>query len=379
MKTLLRLLTPCLLIIMQTPKNYACTGFRLIAADNGVVIGRTLEFGLDPESEILVIPAGKEITNSLQDQSHGIAYTSKYGIVGANGFGFDVHVDGINETGLYVGAFYFPGYASYNKPDPEKYDISMAPEDYGTWLLANFSSVEDVKANFDKVFLVENPMEAIGGISLPAHFIVQDKTGSCVVIEPLNKTLVIYDNPLGVFTNSPTFDWHMTNLNNYINLSANNVEPIDYKGQVYKSFGEGSGLHGLPGDGTPPSRFVRATIYSQTAVQQETAEETVPQVFHLMNNFDIPVGSVREVIKNSSDTTVVNEITSWTTVIDLKDLTYSFKTYKGQQICKIDVMSALKKAKNEIRHIEMNTDFSAQDVSTNFRTPDVSQNKNVEY
>ncbi len=366
MKTLLRLITLCVLIIIQTPKNYACTGLRLIAADNGVVIGRTLEFGLDPESEILVIPAGSEITNSLLDKSNGITYTSKYGIVGANGFGFDVHVDGVNEAGLYVGSFYFPGYASYNTPNPEKFAISMAPEDYGTWLLANFSSVEEVKANFDKILLVENPIEAIGGISFPAHYIIHDKTGACVVIEPLNKKLVIYDNPLGVFTNSPTFEWHMTNLNNYINLSVVNVEPIDYKGRNFKAFGEGSGLHGLPGDGTPPSRFIRASIYSQTAVQQKTATTTVPQVFHLMNNFDIPVGSVREVIKNSDDPSVVNEITSWTTVIDLKDLTYSFKTYQGQQVYSIDVLTTLKKAKNEIRHIEMNTDFSAQDVSTNF-------------
>ncbi len=352
--------------IIMSIQMYACTGLRLIAEDNGVVIGRTLEFGLDPQSEVLVMPAGSQISSSLQDKSKGITYTSKYGIVGANGFGFDVHVDGINEAGLYVGGFYFPGYASYNKPDPEKYEVSMAPEDYGTWLLANFSSVEEVKANFDKVFLVENPIKEIEGISFPAHYVIHDQTGACVVIEPINKTLVIYDNPLGVFTNSPTFDWHMTNLNNYINLSVVNVEPVDYQGENFKAFGEGSGLHGLPGDGTPPSRFVRAAVYSHTAIQQETAELTVPQVFHLMNNFDIPVGSVRDVVKGPEGTFVLNEITSWTTVIDLKNLTYSFKTYQGQQICQIDVNTALNKAKKEIQHIAMNTTFNVQDFSTDF-------------
>jgi len=354
------------LSIIDVPLSDACTGLRLIAEDDGVVVGRTLEFGLDPHSEILVIPAGTQVFSSLQDKSKGISYTAKYGVVGANGFGFDVHVDGVNEAGLYVGAFYFPGYASYNQPDPVKYDISLASEDYGTWLLANFSSVEEVKANFDKVFIVENPIEAIGGISFPAHYVIHDQTGACVVIEPLNKTLVIYDNPFGVFTNSPTFDWHLTNLNNYVNLSVTNVEPIDIKGQKLKAFGEGSGLHGLPGDGTPPSRFVRAAVFSQSAEKLETAEQTVPQVFHLMNNFDIPVGSVRDVMESPDGKVVTNEITSWTTVVDLKNLTFSFKTYQGQNVIQVDVMRALKATKNEVNHISMNSEFSVQDVSTDF-------------
>ncbi|MBR8536405.1 choloylglycine hydrolase family protein [Carboxylicivirga sediminis] len=356
-----------LMIAISALQTDACTGLRLIAADDGVVIGRTLEFGVDPQSEILVIPAGKQITSSLPDAKKGITYTAKYGIVGANGFGFDIHADGVNEAGLYVGAFYFPGYASYNQPDPEKYNVSMAAEDYGTWLLANFASIEEVKANFDRVFLVENPLEAIGNISFPAHYVVHDKTGACVVIEPLNKRLVIYDNPLGVFTNSPTFDWHLTNLNNYINLSVVNVEPIELAGQKLKAFGEGSGLRGLPGDGTPPSRFVRAAVYSQSAVKQETAELTVPQVFHLMNNFDIPVGSVRDVVKTQDGTMVFNEITSWTTVADLKNLTYSFKTYAGQQICQIDIRKTLKSANGQMRHITMDGGFVMKDVSNNFK------------
>ncbi|WP_281612703.1 choloylglycine hydrolase family protein [Flammeovirga sp. SubArs3] len=344
----------------------ACTGLRLIAKDGGVVIGRTLEFGLDPKSEVLVFPAGTKIKSSLPDQSKGISYTSKYGIVGANGFGFDIHADGINEAGLYVGLHYFPGYASYNQPDASKYEVSMAAEDYGTWLLANFASVEEVKANFDKVFLVENPLEVLGNKSLPAHYVIHDKSGACVVIEPLKKTLVIYDNPVGVFTNSPSFDWHVTNLNNYMNLSVINVEPFDFGGQKLRAPGEGSGLRGLPGDGTPPSRFIRAAIYSQTAVKQETAKLTVPQVFHLMNNFDIPVGSVRDVVKTSDGTKVFNEITSWTTVVDLKNLSYSFKTYQGQQVCQVDIQETLKAAKGKIRHISMETEFTVVDVSDKF-------------
>jgi choloylglycine hydrolase len=204
----------------------ACTGIRLIAKDGGVVVGRTMEFGFDVKSNVIVVPSGTKLTNSLPDKSQGMQYTSKYGVVGANILGMKVIVDGVNEKGLYVGGFYFPGYASYADPDSKNAARALAPEDYGVWLLANFASVEEVKANFDKVVLVPNPIKEIGGESFPGHFVVHDSSGACVVIEPVNKTLKIHDNPLGAMSNSPAFDWHITNLRNYINLTATNVPPV---------------------------------------------------------------------------------------------------------------------------------------------------------
>jgi choloylglycine hydrolase len=67
-----------------------------------------LEFGIDPKSEAIVVPAGTAITGALPDGGKGISYVTKYGVVGANGFGQPVILDGINEVGLYVGLFYFP-------------------------------------------------------------------------------------------------------------------------------------------------------------------------------------------------------------------------------------------------------------------------------
>ena len=107
------------------------------------------------------------------------------------------------------------------------------------------------------------------------HFVVHDRSGKSVVIEPTDKTLKIFDNPLGVMTNSPTFDWHMTNLRNYINLTVTNVPPIDLGGVTLAQFGQGSGLRGLPGDFTPPSRFVRAVAFSQSALQADTATQSI--------------------------------------------------------------------------------------------------------
>jgi choloylglycine hydrolase len=340
----------------------ACTALHIKAKDNGVVVGRTMEFGLDVKPDAVVVPAGTELVSSLPEKSNGIKYTTKYGIVGLNFMGKHMVVDGMNEKGMYVGALYLPGYAFYPEVKSETSDKSMAPEDYVAWLLGNFSSVEEVKKNYDHVILVQNPQKEIGGESFPGHFLVTDKSGASIVIEPLNNTLKIYDNPLGVLTNSPTFDWHIINLSNYVNLSAINVSRIDLNSKTIKSFGQGSGLVGLPGDYTPPSRFVRAVAFSESAIELPTAKETVSQVFHIMNAFDIPLGSIQEKVGD----TIHYDYTQWTSVADLNNLTYAVKTYQDQSIRSIDVKKALNAAKDEIKVIKLYSEQEIKDISTNF-------------
>ncbi|MCC9608658.1 choloylglycine hydrolase family protein [Blastopirellula sp. JC732] len=340
----------------------ACTGLRLISADGGTVIGRTMEFGFDLQSKALVVPAGVRLRNTLTDPSQGMSYDAKYGFVGANVLGFEMIVDGVNDQGLYVGSFYFPGYAGYATLGPDNQDRALAPEDYGMWLLANCATVAEVKQRYNEVVLVDRPIEQLGGKNFDGHFVVHDHTGASVVIEPIDGGLRIYDNPLGVITNSPTFDWHMTNLRNYINLSVSNVPAVKMEDIQLSGFGQGSGLHGLPGDSTPPSRFVRAVAYSQAANQLKTTEETVNQVFHLMNAFDIPVGSIRE--KDGS--TVTEDYTLWTTVSDLKNVRWLFRTYGDQTIRCIDVRKATKEAGDKIQVIEMKSTQPIADISTDF-------------
>jgi choloylglycine hydrolase len=238
----------------------------------------------------------------------------------------------------------------------------MAPHEYANWLLGNFATVEEVKANFDKVVLVPVVVEVIEEVA-PVHFVVHERTGKSVVIGPLNKSLKIYDNPLGVVTNSPTFDWHMTNLRNYVNLTATNVPPIDLGGVKLAQFGQGSGLRGLPGDFTPPSRFVRAVAFSQSAIRSNTAAQAVLQAFHILNNFDIPYGAVREVDNGQMHA----EATAWTSAADLKNLRWYFRTYDDQSIRSVDLAKALAAAQGKIRFIKMEAQQPVSDVSTNFK------------
>lgn len=343
------------------PAAQACTGIRLVAKDGGVIAARTLEFGVDLHSNVLVVPAGTTLTGSLPGGGKGISYTTKHGFLGANAEGLTAIVDGLNDQGLYVGLFYFPDYASYADATKENASRAMAPHEYANWLLGNFASVDEVKANFDKVVLVPVVLDAIKQVP-PVHFVVQDRNGKAVVIEPVNKALKIYDNPLGVVTNSPTFDWHMTNLRNYVNLTATNLPPLNLGGLTLAQFGQGSGLRGLPGDFTPPSRFVRAVAFSQSAIQSDTASQAVLQAFHILNNFDIPYGAVRDTAGGQ----VHAEFTTWTSASDLKNLRWYFRTFGDQSIRSVDLPKAMAAAKGQIKQIKMDSKQPIADVSTNF-------------
>jgi choloylglycine hydrolase len=88
--------------------------------------------------------------------------------------------------------------------------------------------------------------------------------------------------------------------------------PILYVSVAFhlEAFGQGSDMVGLPGDYTPPSRFVCAALFSSYATPSKTAEELVFQVFHILNQFDIPVGAVpqKEGRKTGKDITMLTSV-----------------------------------------------------------------------
>ena len=92
-----------------TTPSFACTGISLKAGDGAAIRGRTLEFGFPMQSKVIVVPAGKAMSGTLPDGGKGLTYTSRYAFVGANALNLPVILDGVNNQGLSVGLFYFPG------------------------------------------------------------------------------------------------------------------------------------------------------------------------------------------------------------------------------------------------------------------------------
>ena len=125
----------------------------------------------------------------------------------------------------------------------------------------------------------------------------------------------------------------MINLRNYIALNPRNVPQVKVVGETFQQLGQGGGMLGMPGDFSPPSRFVRAAVFSAAAIPAETVEKGVQQVFHILNNFDIPVGIVQE----QAGGLVHTDYTMLTIARDPKNLRYYYKSYDDQTIRMVDL------------------------------------------
>ncbi len=182
----------------------ACTGIMLRNADGSIVHGRTVEFGIPLAIDFAVVPRGYSFTG-LTPMGDGKKWTSKYGALGAIVFGNLGIMDGVNEKGLAVGAFYFPTMAQYTPTTADNQAKSMSSIDFSNWILTSFANVDEVRAAVEGGEAVVAPTLLPGWPPTvqPFHWIVYDKSGKSLVIEPIAGKLVVSDNPLGVFTNSP--------------------------------------------------------------------------------------------------------------------------------------------------------------------------------
>ncbi len=128
----------------------------------------------------------------------------------------------------------------------------------------------------------------------------------------------------------------ITNLNNYVNLYPG-AAPSQMLGALRLSpFGAGSGFLGIPGDITPPSRFVRAAFYQTSAPEQATAADAVTQCFHILNNFDIPIGIETD---RGGKPTDIPSATQWTAVTDVKNRVIYYRTMYDSNIRAFDLRS----------------------------------------
>ena len=160
-------------LVLATTPSFACTGISLKSGDGAAIRGRTLEFGFPMQSKVLVVPAGKEFSGTLPDGGKGLTYTSRYAFVGANALGLPAILDGVNDQGLSVGLFYFPGYAKYTDVTDENKSRAIAPQEFGVWALANFASVDEVREAVKDIVIVPTPAPGLGspqGAVAGAHF-----------------------------------------------------------------------------------------------------------------------------------------------------------------------------------------------------------------
>ncbi|RKH61343.1 linear amide C-N hydrolase [Corallococcus llansteffanensis] len=302
-----------------------CTDFLITGTDSRVstsfaVNGRSMEFGRDLNSQLMVHAAGEGFKSKAPDNQPGLAWKSTYGFIGLTALSDAVLVDGMNTQGLSVGALWLPG-ATYPKVSQPSQALALV--DFVTWALGTCGSVADVKTALTNGSVQVWEGDLLAKL-LPLHFPVHDAAGNSIVVEFTDGKLNIYENPVGVCTNNPPFPQQLENLGNYANLSPWDAKPTELGTQKFSPSGHGSGMRGLPGDSTPPARFVRAAYLKQYAQPVSNSTDATTLAFHLLNTVDIPLGTSRGTDKLGKDTV---DYTQWAVVKDLTTLTLSVRFY----------------------------------------------------
>lgn len=154
-------------------------------------------------------------------------------------------------------------------------------------------------------------------------------------------SLQVTENPTGAFTNSPDLPFHLMNLTQYMNISTETLTQSNIFGTPINATGMGSGGLGLPGDYSPPSRFVRAAFFSANHPVPTTTIDGVQELFHLLNAFDIPMGAARA--------NGVSDYTQMTVARDSHELTYAWRTYGDQRMRQVSLRQLMEIAKDPVR------------------------------
>lgn len=360
----------------------ACTGLTFsvfdVNGDHYAFQARTMEFGPDVTGwRLISVPKGYQYTSCKMgicgDGITGFQWTAKYQHVGMSPARPDLPIldevaDGINEKGLSCGSFYHMGYEEYkDKPESGK---AIANTDFISWVLSNCATVQEVREALERrkvdvaqfTLKIQGKLQCTRSTCPQIHYAITDESGASIVIEFKGGKAKIFDS-VGVITNNPTYDWHITNMKNYIGLQSLSRENAIFNSKTYDKLGNGTGSIGLPGDFTPPSRFVRAMFFLNTAMPTVKIgpDEAVARAFRILNQFDIPEGSI--IATSPTGKGQIQDSTMWTTVSDLKRKRYYFHSLTSRTIRMIELD---KQPKNVLSIQDLPADEMIIDVSRKF-------------
>lgn len=302
-------------LMCTTSPAAACTGISLTAADGSYAQARTIEWAYGALSSMYVtIPHGQRLQSFTPTGTNGMEFTARYGVVGLSVVEREFIAEGINEAGLSAGLFFFPKYGGYTEYDPAYNSTTLGDLQVVQWMLTQFGSIDEVKSAIGGVRIVGLERSSV------VHWRIGEPSGRQVVLEIVDGVPHFFENTVGVITNAPGFEWHLANLNNYVNLHAGSAPDQTLGAQRLEPLGGSSAMLGLPGDFTPPSRFVRAAMFRNSAPQRADGIGTVLECFHILNNFDVPIAA-----ENPSEKSLPSA-TQWTSAIDLTARRVYYKT-----------------------------------------------------
>lgn len=243
--------------------------------------------------------------------------------------GYPLYYDATNEKGLSAAGLNFPENADYKDYCVGKENV--APFELIPWLLGKCATVADAEKLLARINILKENFSEELPVS-PLHWIISDRERS-ITLESVKSGVKIYENPVGVLTNNPTFDYHLFNLNNYMSLSKGDPQNTFFgEGQEIslKTYSRGMGALGLPGDASSMSRFVKATFVKTNARSGDSEEESVSQFFHILRSVEMQRGCV--LLGNG-----LYEITVYSSCCNTDRGIYYYTTYDNSRIHAVDM------------------------------------------
>lgn len=291
-----------------------CTAISYLGKDH--YFGRNLDLELHLREQVVIAPR-RFLLSGLDNHYAliGMATVAK---------GYPLFFEATNERGLSAAALNFPGNAVYHMPESGK--RSIPSYDLIAYVLCRCGTLEEAKQLLiDSVITPDVFGENIP--PSPLHWLIADRE-KALVVESTAEGLQVYENPVGVLTNNPTFPMHMTNLCNYMSLTADNPENRIAPGVSLESYSRGMGAMGLPGDFSSPSRFVRAVFVKYASADTDG----LSQFFHMLGAVEQPDGCVR--VGEGFQKTL------YSCCCDTAKGIYYYTTYGNRQITAIDMRKA---------------------------------------
>ncbi len=257
----------------------------------------------------------------------GGGFRSKYAMIGmATVTGqYPLYAEATSEAGLSMAGLYFPGNAFYFPQQEGR--INLSPFELIPWCLGNYGSVRELRPALEKLNLTNIPFSE----SLPLtelHWMIGDREQTLVLEQTREEGLRVYENPVGVLTNNPVFPYHLMHLNSYMNVSPRPVNNHFCKEPQLTSYGNGMGSIGLPGDTSPPSRFVRAAFHKLNSDCMPDEDSSVSQFFHILDSVSMVRGST--ITRDSKD-----DVTLYSCCANTDRGIYYYKTYFNNQLTAI--------------------------------------------
>ncbi len=307
--------------------------------------GRTLDLDRSYVEEVCIMPRSYPLHfRKTNDINFHYAIIGMSTVVG----GTPLFYDGANEHGLSMAGLNFPGNAYYFKEEQGKDNI--CPFEFIPWILSQCRSLGEARELLSSINIIDTPFSD-GLPNSPLHWIIADRDG-CIVVESMREGLRIHDNPAGVMTNNPPFEYQLFNLNNYRAINPSNVES-SFGGDIkLNEYCAGLGALGLPGDVSSMSRFVRIAFARANSVCEGNERSSVSQFFHLLSYVEMPRG-----VCITHDGKL--DITVYTSCINADRGLYYYTTYDNRTVNCVD-MHRVDLNSNEISRYPLITDQEIQ-------------------